>query len=154
MSALFSAPLEAVVDAEARYRQIWSKWIKDQMLFLGITDATKGDVLLKVLDTAPVVTLDGKVETALTMRIASVSEHKGGLSAGLQVGPIFASGSYSMMKRSAEESVFQASTQFVISNQGSNLVDYLKSKGLTPPATGKELGDLADKLIKTLPAQS
>jgi hypothetical protein len=34
LTDLFSAPLKAVVDAEAKYRQIWSDWMTFQMALL------------------------------------------------------------------------------------------------------------------------
>lgn len=121
---LFQAPLKAVTDAEARYRAIWADWI--QMQYDLAFDKTKNDWragvdFSKVMQTAPVISLDGVIEVGITMRIASVREISANLNIGISVGPIYASGGFGFMNRTTQESVFQASTRFTLSNQNKDL---------------------------------
>ncbi|HEX6746537.1 MAG TPA: hypothetical protein VF092_04520 [Longimicrobium sp.] len=132
---LYSAPLEAAVAAESEYRRIWATWLREQLAL--VTDAA-GDLrpgvdLAALLQTAPVVRVDGRVDVAITMRIAAVRESQGGVSGGLQLGPIHASGSFGFMNRTTEESVLQASTVVVISNTDQSLVDYLAKHNVPVP---------------------
>lgn len=124
---LFTAPLSAVTQSESDYRQIWAQWLEDQLRLLVKENGQlrEGVDLAKVLDTAPVVDLDGVIEMAVTMRIASVKEFQASVEGGVGVGPIFVSGGFGFVNRSSQESVFQASTRVTMSNSSKNLVEYL-----------------------------
>lgn len=129
---LYSAPLEAVVRAEEDYRRIWADWLRlKRELVTEKGRVREGVDLVALLQAAPAVRLDGRVDIAVTMRIASVRGTEGGGSAGLQLGPIHASGSFGFVNRTTEESVLQASTVVVISNTDQTLADYLAKHNLT-----------------------
>lgn len=85
----------------------------------------------EILKTAPIVELNGNIDLAITMRIAEVKETNASFSGGLAVGPIYTSGGYGMSKQSTQESIFQASSSFVISNQKKDLTDYLSKHSLS-----------------------
>jgi hypothetical protein len=140
LTDLFSAPLQAVVDAEWKYRQVWADWMAFQMALLTKEDGKTlrdGVNLADVLRTAPAVSLDGVIELAITMRIASVKELSVGLGVSVGVGPVYASGNFGFMSRTTEESTFQAQAKFTLSNTQKNLTTLLEQWKLTPtdPAT-------------------
>jgi hypothetical protein len=135
MTELFSAPLEAAVKAETQYRRIWADWMTYQLALATKEDGKElrdGVDLEELLKTAPVVSVDGTVELAITMRIAGVREFSGGLGVGLAIGPVYASGNFGFMSRTTEESVFQAQAKFTLSNTGKSLTGYLDQLKLTP----------------------
>lgn len=132
-SELFSAPLEAVVEAEEKYLQIWLKSLKaiKKTHVSGSGQNAKiregADLTELIGQYVPAVRLEGRIETALTMRIAGVKETSGQASGGLSLGPIHASGGFGFTSRNTQESVFQASTSFSLSNKEFSLTDYLKT---------------------------
>lgn len=129
-SNLFTAPLKAVIDAERDYLELWLQRLKMiKEIHTDGASAFMNDVNLSdLIDLyVPTVRLEGNISTSLTMRIAGVKESSGGLSAGLTLGPIHASGAFGFTSRKSEESVFQASTEFVLSNKAFSLTDYLKA---------------------------
>lgn len=133
LNELFTAPINAVTSAEAEYRKTWAKWLNSQLTLLKDSGvAITSERLEKILDIAPVVGLDGVIEAGITMRIAEVRSSEGGLSAGLQLGPIHATGRFGFSNQSTQESVFQASTRYTISNQETNLKEYLANRGIEP----------------------
>jgi hypothetical protein len=129
---LFSAPCKAATDCEQDYRNIWADWLKFKKNLL--TDAAgnllPGVSLDKLIETAPIVALDGVIEVGITMRIASVSERNASLSGGLALGPVYASGGYGFMNRTSEESMFQASTRYTITNNNKDLKTYLANSSI------------------------
>ena len=129
---LFVAPLSAVTRTEEDYRRIWSQWLEQQLKLLTGDDGKlrQGVDLARLLDTAPVVSLDGVIEVGIAMRIASVSEFDASLQTGLGIGPIYASGGFGFVNRSSQESVFQASTRYTISNFGRDLKEYLEDRNI------------------------
>jgi hypothetical protein len=140
LTDLFSAPLKAAVDAESKYRQAWADWLTFQMAILTKEDGKtlrEGVKLEEVLRTAPVVSLDGTIELAISMRIAAVKELSAGLGVSVGVGPVYASGNFGFMSRTTEESTFQAQAKFTLSNTQKNLTSLLEQSKLTPtdPAT-------------------
>ena len=134
LKELCSAPLEAAVQAEADYRTIWLKWIEGEIAMINtLDDATKQDIdWMKILGSAPAISVNSKVDLAITMRIASVKEVTAKGEVGLAVGPIHASGGVGFMSRSTTESTLQASTSVVLSNNEQNLLDYLGKHNITP----------------------
>lgn len=140
MTELFTAPLEAAVNADREYRKTWTRWMKDQLTLVSVPspnpasppalrDGVKIDDILK---TAPAVSLDGVIDLSITMRIASVKQKEGSLGIGLGLGPVNATGSFGFMSRTAEESVFQVQARFTLSNTGRDLSGELAKAGLTP----------------------
>lgn len=151
---LFAAPLNAVTRTEKDYRQIWAEWLEDQLKLLVTSDGKlrAGVDLQKVLDTAPIITLDGVIEVGITMRIASVQEFNASADVGLAVGPIFTSGGFGFMNRTSQESVFQASARYTISNHDKNLNKYLADRNI-PVTNPKEVSSAIELLKKSaLPA--
>ena len=145
---LFNAPLQAAVKADAEYLKIWAKWLtfKKGLMFNGDTPIDGVDIN-EVLKTAPVVELNGNIDLAITMRIAEVKETSTSLSAGITVGPIYASGGYGMDKKSTQESIFQASSTFVLSNQKKDLTGFLKKHNLTI-ASASDVENVVAKLTE------
>lgn len=135
-SDLFTAPLRAVVDAEKAYLEMWITRLKViQQTYVSGKGANRSMVNGADLGTlleqyVPVISLEGRIDTALTMRIAGVKETSGGLSAGLALGPIHASGSFGFVSRNTQESTFQASTSFALANKSFSLTDYLSAANL------------------------
>ncbi|WP_190808710.1 hypothetical protein [Flagellimonas sp. S3867] len=135
-SELFKAPLEAVVEADKKYRESWIKWIemKRKLLESQLKDQSK-DVQKKaidiILDTIPIINIDGSINVAITMRISEVRKKKTGVDFGLQLAPIHANISFTSSTESSQESVLQASTRFAISNNSTSLREYVQDHGLT-----------------------
>jgi len=150
MSDLFNAPLQAAVKADAEYLRIWAQWLRfKKSLFIESDGKPMPNIdIAKILETAPVVSLNGKVDMAITMRITDVSKSEGSLSAGLSVGPIFASGSFGFHSESTQESLFQAAASFLISNQEKSLPNFLADYHL-PLTDGKEVDNVIAKLEST-----
>jgi len=133
LNELFTAPINAVTLAEREYRKTWANWLDFQLKLLKTTGVEiTTERLTKILEIAPVVGLDGIIEVGITMRIAEVNSKEGGFSAGLQLGPIHATGRFGFSNQSSQESVFQASTRYTISNQQTNLKEYLSSRDIEP----------------------
>jgi len=158
-SDLFSAPLSAVVEAEEAYLRMWIARLKVlQATYVegGGDDAgIKNDAdLSELIDQyVPVVQLEGKIDTSLTMRIAGVKETSASISAGLALGPIHASGGFGFVSRNTHESVFQASTSFALSNKEFSLKDYLKTANLTV-STPSDLNKAIEHLSGDLGSRS
>ena len=153
---LFNAPLQAAVKADAAYLRIWADWLKFKKTLMFKSDGSviDGININDVLSSAPVVELNGKIDMAITMRIAEVKETNASLSGGISVGPIYASGSFGMNKESTQESVFQAASSFVISNQKKDLVAYLSTHKLSI-ASASDVDNVVTKLTEaadTLPS--
>ena len=135
-SDLFKAPLDAVVEADKNYRESWVKWIKmKQELLKDQLESTDEDTKKRateiILDTAPIVNLEGSINVAITMRISEVKKSEFGGSFGLQLAPIHANVSFNSSNQSSQESVFQASTRFAISNNSTSLRQYVVDHGLS-----------------------
>jgi hypothetical protein len=146
---LFAAPMNAVTKTEEDYRRIWARWLEQKLALL--TDKNgklrKGVDLTKMLDNAPVVSLDGVIEVGITMRIASVSEFNAEVEAGLGIGPIHASGGFGFVNRSSQESIFQASTRYTISNFNRDLKKYLEDSKI--PVTNPDEVKKAIEILKS-----
>lgn len=147
ISDLFNAPLQAAVKADAEYMRIWAEWLAfRKSLFIGKDGNPLPNVdISQVLETAPVVNLNGRIDQAITMRITDVQGTDASLSGGLAVGPIFASGSFGFHRESTQESLFQASATFELSNQEKSLPKFLSQHALTPTD-----GAAVDHAITTL----
>ncbi|WP_019617197.1 hypothetical protein [Psychromonas ossibalaenae] len=150
ITELFNAPLQAAVKADAEYLKIWAQWLTFKKSLMFNKDngmPIEGIDIDEVLKTAPIVELNGNIDLAITMRIAEVKETNGSLSGGLSVGPIYASGTYGISKQSTHESLFQAASTFVLSNQKKDLADYLNKHSLTI-ATASDVDNVVTKLTE------
>jgi hypothetical protein len=132
-TTLFTAPAGAATRAEREYRRIWLEWLRE---LAAITDAAPGPMsseqLARHLELAPVLSFESLIEVGLTMRVASVSETRAGLAAGLRLSVIETSGSLGFMSRSTQESVLQAKAQYTLSNTSRmTLSDYLGTMSIT-----------------------
>lgn len=129
---LFAAPLDAVTQSEADYRRIWADWLEGQLKLVSDKNGKlkPGVDLAKLLDTAPIISLDGAIDVAITMRIASVNEFSVKGEGGMGVGPVYASGGFGFSNRSSQESLFQASTRYTMSNTNQNLKSYLTERNI------------------------
>lgn len=133
LNQLFTAPINAVTMAEREYRKTWANWLEFQLNLLKDSNIPiTTERLTKILEVAPVVGLDGIIEAGITMRITEVRTDEGGFSGGLQLGPIHASGRFGFSNKTSQESVFQASTKYTISNQETNLKEYLATRDIAP----------------------
>jgi len=150
MSDLFNAPLQAAVKADAGYMKAWAQWLTfKKPLFLDENGTLLPGVDINtILNTAPVVSLNGKIDLAITMRITDVQKTDTSLSGGLSVGPVFASGSFGFQRESTQESLFQAAASFVLSNQEKSLAGFMADHGLHP-ANGDEVNHLIATLDRT-----
>lgn len=148
---LFVAPLSAACASEQDYRRIWAQWLTDQKKVLaGENGELPPDLdLKKFLACAPVVHLDGAIEVGITMRIAGVQEFNAELKAGLSLGPIYGAGGFGFASRTSQESVFQASTRYVISNSERDLQKYLDAHSI-PVQEPKDLDKAISALSKPL----
>ncbi len=146
---LFNAPLQAAVKADAEYLRIWAKWLtfKKQLMFNEDGTPIDGIDINEILKTAPIVELNGNIDLAITMRIAEVKETDASFSGGLTVGPIYAGGTYGMSKETTQESLFQASGSFVLSNQKKDLAGYLGKHSLSI-ATANDVDNVVKKLTE------
>src|SRR5262245_7265717 len=104
---LFSAPLDAAVDAETDYRQAWADWLMDLMRVVTGPDGNlrEGVDIMKLIESmAPVVAINGVIDVAITMRIAEARDSAVRLDGGLRLGPVFLSGGFSENKSTNSES--------------------------------------------------
>jgi hypothetical protein len=83
------------------------------------------------------------------MRIASVREFNADVKAGLSVGPVYASGGFGFVNRTSQESIFQASTRFTLSNQNKDLTKYLQDRNI--PFTSPSEVNNAIKILSPPP---
>jgi len=124
ITALFTAPGRAAVQAEAGYRQIWADWLTANKALFG----NNVEALAKQMPQAPVMKFSGVLELALTMRVASVSQVDGSLTLG--AGPVSVSGGY--FRQSSEESSMTVRGTFTLTNAEVDMSTYLARSGLTP----------------------
>ena len=149
---LFKAPLEAATGAEADYLKIWAKWLAFKKDLMFAADGSPLGDIQALLATAPVIDLSGKIELAITMRIAEVKKTDLGIGGGISVGPFFASGNYGSSAQSSQESIFQAAATFLLSNQKKDLPEFLQAHQLNIASPAdvdtvvQKLNDEADKL--------
>ena len=150
IAALFTAPAEAAILAERRFRQIWTAWLRDAQGRIEAAPATaKAQLLSQLLDLAPVMTFEAAIDLGVTMRLVSVRRRSGGGELGLAVGPFQAAGTFGFMGETTTESVLQARARYQLSNRNTlTLRDYLQGAtgGLPTPET---LADTIDLLERT-----
>jgi len=134
LSEMCSAPLEAAVQAEEDYRAIWVKWLKEKLEWAdNLPPAAKATIDWTTLfQTAPIVDVNQTIQLAITLRVASVKEKKGGLSGGISVGPIHLSGNFGFSSSSSQESLIQASTAVTLTNVTTDLTGLLAVNNLVP----------------------
>ena len=143
---LCTAPLDAAVKAEADYRAIWLEWLEEKIRIVKSMEGVDlGDVWKKLFESAPAVSVNSRVDLAVTLRITSVKEFSAEGRIGLTVGPIYASGGFGFMSRTTTESTLQASTSVVLSNNEQNLLDYLGKHNIK--STDPNLPENAKKLL-------
>jgi len=155
LSELFSAPLEAAVNAEIEYRRIWAKWLSYQRALITEKEGDEEEgskkteqQLLDLLKTAPEISIDGVINLEITMRIAGVRETSVGFGGGLSLGPIYGSGNYGFMNRATEESVFRANAKFTLTNASRNLTALLEHNDLLPLTKAEEVKNAIAELEK------
>lgn len=149
-TTLFSAPSKVVVDADARYRQIWMEWLQNIRALITARDTAVGGTPLTTeqqkalieaqLGMAPVMKLDAAVEVAVTMRLASVTQKEGKASLGVGVGAFQVSGSFGMSSQTSQESILQARAVYNMANNSEkSLASYLKDYSI-PVTDAASLG--------------
>ncbi|CAM2067890.1 hypothetical protein SCOR_21095 [Sulfidibacter corallicola] len=118
-TTLFTAPANAVVQAEAEYRAIWAQWLENTMALLAkVPQGTdRSAILAKHLELAPVMKLGAQIEVGITLRVGSVTRREGSLGVSLGVGAFQASGSFGFMSQNTSESVMQARAAYALSNE-------------------------------------
>lgn len=146
VTALFTAPGRAALEAEAGYRRIWMDWLMQNRELFG------ADAAIKMMPNAPVMKIAGGLELALTMRIASISQGNAQISLG--AGPLSVSGGY--FRQTSEESTMSVRANFTLSNTDVDLTGFLNRAGLTPtdPASLDKAIELLGKPVPALPAKS
>lgn len=121
VSTLFTAPAHAAVTAEKEYLSIWKGYLDS--LNKEINDPAsafkpeeKVQLLKERLSLVPVMKFQAAIDLGITMRIASVEQKSGNLSAGLQLNVFQASGGFGFMTQNAQESTFQARATYNMAN--------------------------------------
>jgi hypothetical protein len=152
---LFSAPLKSVVQAEEDYLRLWINRLQVIQKLFVTNGKWKADVDMKtvVAQYAPAVRLEGRIDTALTLRVAGVREISANASVGLALGPVHASGGFGFVSRNTHESIFQASTSFALSNKEFSLTNYLEAAKL-PLVTAADLNNAIKHLGADLKSRS
>lgn len=141
---LFRAPLKAAAEAERDYLEIWADWVEIQVKLIGDQVLTP-EQITNLLNKAPTVKLDGFVDVGISMRIATVKQKDYGFGVGvsgasLGLAPVYASGSFGFSKTSSQESMFQASARFNVSNNNADLTQFLIDRGKNPVDVGELKG--------------
>lgn len=140
-TTLFTAPAEAVVQAEADYRQIWAKWLGNVMELLKQRDESKhAEILRTHLNLAPVMKLNAKVEVGITLRVGSIKKRDGSVGVGLGVGAFQLNGSYGFMSQSSSESVMQARAAYEMTNQAEVTLKEFADTWSLPLTSATEVG--------------
>lgn len=148
---LFRSPLQAVIQAERDYLKIWADWIDVQVKLLDDKELSE-EQIQALMTKAPSVQLDGFIDVGISMRIATVKQTDIGISAGISgaamgVAPVHASGSFGFSKSSSQESMFQASARFNVSNNNTDLGQFLAERGMSP-VNVEQLKGVSDLLKK------
>ncbi len=147
---LFTAPAEASVEAERKYRRIWKEWLGD-LSRMHEAFAMDAQQFSDHIDIAPVLSFEAAIEVGITMRIASVREMSGGIEAGLRLSVFEASGRFGFVNRTSTESVMQARAQYQMANREITLRDYLGSFGV-PLAEPDDIEGALDFMTKEVEA--
>ncbi len=149
---LFKAPLDAAVQAEEDYRNIWANWIEEKVKVLkkmGFKDSDfTQEQIDTILDNAPIVDLQGFIDVAISMRITEVRGKDLSLGGGINLGIARAEGRYSFYQSTTAESSFQASTRIGISNKTYTLANYFEEVNIRP-ANLEELTHAVEQLKRT-----
>ncbi len=146
LSDMFRSPLNAVVEAERNYLAIWADWLEMQLKLIGDDDLTQ-EQIEALMTKAPAVKLDGFIDVGVSMRIATVKQKDVSFGVGIGVGPVHASGAFGFSKTSSQESMFQASARFNITNHNTDLSAFLAERGKTP-YTIQDVHDVTDLMRK------
>ncbi|MDD1795061.1 hypothetical protein LRP50_18190 [Enterovibrio sp. ZSDZ42] len=128
VSTLLTAPAEAVVFASREQRKIWIQWLQDLQNILASTENedVHKTIIEKHLPLAPLWKMTAQISLGITMRIASIERREGGVSLGLGVGMIQASGTFGFSRETTSESVLQAFANYNLTNDSEiSLKDYL-----------------------------
>ena len=148
ISTLLTAPADAVVQASATQRQIWMKWLID---LTRLVENQPGEISKKIIDEhlklAPTWKMSAQLSLAISMRIASLERSEKGVTLGLGIGMVQASGTFGFARETASESVLQAQAIYNLTNAKEiSLKDYLSILGVTSLANATELKAATDKL--------
>lgn len=148
ISTLLTAPADAVVQASVAQRHIWTKWLTD--LSNLITDQSAGvqKVLIEEhLKLAPTWKMSAQLSLSISMRIASLERTEAGVSLGLGVGMLQASGTFGFARETSSESVIQAQAIYNLTNEKEiSLKEYLTILGAPDLVDTTTIDKAIDKL--------
>lgn len=137
---LFTAPVEATLHAEKRYREIWIEWLRNLKSLVdalakdspGAYDDKVTAFIQSQLSMAPIMRMEALVDVSVNLRVTSVRQMEVGGSLGLQLGALQAAGSFSFASQKTEESILTARATYTLANANQlSLSDYLE-KALIP----------------------
>ncbi|RKY21431.1 MAG: hypothetical protein DRP90_02250 [Planctomycetota bacterium] len=126
MTALYDAPLAAVVRSERKAREVWLEWLRD------VRELQPNRSLEEILAAAPVFTVGGRVELSITCKVTDIVKHEGDVSAGLKLSVFETSGRYGFSSEHAAETTLTARTVFDIEYRRVKLEEYLAMAGQGP----------------------
>ncbi|AJR07868.1 hypothetical protein C9J03_21730 [Photobacterium gaetbulicola] len=131
ITTLLTAPADAVVQASTAQRHIWMKWLSDLCkLIQDQPDNVKKNIIEEHLKLAPTWKMSAQLSLSISMRIASLERTETGVSLGLGIGMIQASGTFGFAREIASESVLQAQAIYNLTNDKEiALKDYLSILG-------------------------
>lgn len=155
-SELFTAPIQAVVQAEAQYRRIWCDWLVSLQALLTkrgqLTAEQEAAFIQSQLELAPIMRLEARIDVGISLRVTSVRQTQVGGSFGLQVSVLQAAGSFSFASQDTQESVLNARATYALANtQQLSLKDFLE-KAILPMEKIEHL-EPAIKFLKPEPAK-
>lgn len=165
-SMLFTAPLEAVVEAEVRYRRLTHECLHNLLQTVNVLYpapaagaarspsqlAAIQSLITSQLALAPIFKINASVDAALTMRVASITTKNAEVNLQLGVGGISVGGSFGSSQQASSETVLQAAARYAVHNNTEiSMTDFLANFGLTP-TDPEGLKNAVEKLEKTLPA--
>ncbi len=155
---LFTAPIEATLHAEERYRDIWIGWLKNLKSLVDSRVAANphpDDQQMRAfiesqLSLAPIMRLEARIDVGVNLRVTSVRQSEAGGSLGLQLGVLQAAGTFSFASQDTQESVVTARATYALANSGQiSLKDFLE-KAVIPLATPAHF-DSAIEFLKSKP---
>lgn len=157
---LFTAPIEATLHAEARYREIWIEWLRNLKTLVDARsnvepkpdNAQMKSFIESQLSMAPIMRLEARIDVGVNLRVTSVRQSEVGGTFGLQLGVLQAAGTFSFASQDTQESVLTARATYALANSGQiSLKDYLEKAVIT--LEKPEHFDSAIKLLETKPVK-
>lgn len=155
---LFTAPVEATLYAEARYREIWVQWLGNLKSLVEARandpeqpdDAQMKTFIESQLSLAPIMRLEARIDVGVNLRVTSVRQSEVGGTFGLQLGVLQAAGTFSFASQDTQESVLTARATYALANSGQiSLKDFLDKAVI--PLDKPEHFDSAITFLKTTP---